>query len=115
MELFTKSCIPCEGGVKPFTEQEAKDMMPQVHPDWELSDGATRLNRRFKFKNFKDAMAMTVIVGEIAEKEWHHPDMELGWGRLVVSITTHKIHGLVESDFIFAAKVDKAFEDQYSS
>ena len=110
MELFTKTCIPCQGGETAYTKQQARDMMVHIHPDWTLEDRATKITRQFKFKDFKKAMAMAVTVGEIAEDQWHHPDMEVGWGRLVVTITTHKIHGLVESDFIFAAKVDKAFE-----
>ena len=112
MELCTKSCIPCKGGETPYTKEQAMAMIPRIHPDWELVDQAAKITRRFTFKDFKTAMAMAVTVGDIAESQWHHPDMEIGWGRLVVTITTHKIKGLVESDFIFAAKVDKAFESQ---
>lgn len=108
MLLYEKTCIPCQGGEAPFAPEKAREMKQQIHPEWELVDQDTKLKRRFRFKNFKDAMALAVKVGEIAEDQYHHPDMELGWGRLVVIITTHKIKGLVESDFIFAAKVDKA-------
>lgn len=113
MLLFEKVCIPCQGGEKPFTKDLAQDLKSQIHPDWELIDDATQLKRRFRFKNFKDAMTLAVKVGDIAEEQYHHPDMEMGWGRLVVIITTHKIKGLVESDFIFAAKVDKAYQDMF--
>ncbi|MBU0994091.1 MAG: 4a-hydroxytetrahydrobiopterin dehydratase [Proteobacteria bacterium] len=108
MELFQKKCIPCQGGVEPFTREQALSMKEQIHEDWILSDDAKHLIRCFRFKNFKDAMALAVKVGEIAEAENGHPDMGIGWGRLDVDITTHKIKGLVESDFIFAAKVDKS-------
>jgi 4a-hydroxytetrahydrobiopterin dehydratase len=115
MLLHQKTCIPCQGGVAPFTEDQAQAMKEKIHPDWALVDEGTRLERDFRFKNFKDAMALAVIVGDIAEEQYHHPDLKVSWGLLNVSITTHKIHGLVESDFIFAAKVDKAFEDTQTS
>lgn len=111
MDLFQKTCIPCQGGATPYTEAEATVLKVHIHTDWDLTDNGTRLVRRFRFKNFKDAMALAVKIGDIAETENHHPDMHISWGRLKVEITTHKIHGLVESDFIFAAKVDKAFDE----
>ncbi|MBU1171905.1 MAG: 4a-hydroxytetrahydrobiopterin dehydratase [Proteobacteria bacterium] len=111
MELFQKTCIPCQGGVKPFSPEQAQAMKKQVHPDWDLKDDSTHLTRNFRFKNFKDAMALAIKIGDIAEAENHHPDLHISWGRLGIEITTHKIKGLVESDFIFAAKVDNAFDE----
>lgn len=110
MLLYQKPCIPCQGDATPFTETQAIAMKQQIHQAWILTGNATCLERQFRFKNFRDAMDLAVEIGDIAEAENHHPDLHVGWGRLTVSITTHKIHGLVESDFIFAAKVDNAFE-----
>jgi len=72
---------------------------------WSLI-GVQRIEKEFHFKNFREALAFTNAVGEIAEAENHHPDIGLGWGRVVVTLSTHKIHGLSENDFILAAKID---------
>ncbi|MGA8018147.1 MAG: 4a-hydroxytetrahydrobiopterin dehydratase [Desulfobacterales bacterium] len=63
--------------------------------------------REYKFKNFRQALDFTNRVGELAEEQGHHPDIYLSWGRVKLKIWTHKINGLTESDFIFAAKVDR--------
>lgn len=110
MKLSEKQCIPCEGGVQPFTQSEAETFINQINPDWKLSDEAAKLKRVFKFKNFSTPMKLAVIIGDIADTENHHPDLTISWGKLGVIITTHAIKGLTESDFIFAAKVDDAFE-----
>ncbi|MGB4076518.1 MAG: 4a-hydroxytetrahydrobiopterin dehydratase, partial [Minisyncoccia bacterium] len=80
--------------------------MPHV-PGWELSEDATKLTRRFPFKDFKTALAFVNAVGKIAEEEWHHPDISFGWGTVELTLTTHSIHGLAENDFIMAAKVNE--------
>ncbi|MDA8402900.1 MAG: 4a-hydroxytetrahydrobiopterin dehydratase [Desulfobacteraceae bacterium] len=109
MNLADKHCSPAQPGTTPLSPKEAEDMKNHIHPDWVLTAGATMLKRVFRFKNFKAAMDHGVIVGNIAEQENHHPDLLIAWGRLDVLITTHKIKGLTESDFIFAAKVDAVF------
>jgi len=68
------------------------------------------LEKAYAFKDFKEALAFTNAVGEIAEREGHHPDIYLAWGKVGLSIWTHKIDGLTESDFVLAAKADQAFE-----
>ena|SRR3989344_1243592 len=106
-ELAKKRCVPCEGGVKPYTLEEAQKMMKELNPEWMLIDDAHLLVKEFRFKNFKDALAFANRVGDIAEKEGHHPDLNIGWGRVAVELTTHAIEGLSENDFILAAKIDE--------
>jgi 4a-hydroxytetrahydrobiopterin dehydratase len=65
------------------------------------------LRREFRFKNFREALDFVNRVGELAEEQAHHPDIDFGWGRAAVKIFTHKIDGLTESDFILAAKVER--------
>jgi 4a-hydroxytetrahydrobiopterin dehydratase len=86
-------------------------LMPQV-PGWNLveRDSIKRLERRFKFRDFTQALAFTSRVGEIAEEEGHHPVIELTWGRVTVTWWTHKIRGLHQNDFIMAAKTDELYE-----
>lgn len=76
-------------------------------PGWELQDNATKLKRKFQFKNFMDAMAFAQKVGVLCEQEGHHPDISFGWGYCKVAFQTHKINGLHENDFIMAAKVNE--------
>jgi 4a-hydroxytetrahydrobiopterin dehydratase len=112
MELLTKKhCIPCEAGAIPFTEEQSVVMKKNIHSDWNLTHDNTRLERVFRFKNFKGAINLAVLVGDLAEQENHHPDLHVSWGKLIVEITTHKIKGLVESDFVLASKVDAVYED----
>jgi len=101
--LAERECIPCRGGVPGLTEEEIADLKPQVS-EWEVV-GSHHLSRTFSFKNFADALHFVNQVGEVAEREGHHPEIYLSWGTVVVKIYTHKIDGLTESDFILAAKI----------
>ena len=67
------------------------------------------LEKVYEFKNFREALDFTNAVGEIAEREGHHPEITLTWGKVRVRIWTHKVDGLTESDFFLAAKADRAF------
>ena len=84
--------------------------MPQL-PDWQIVEiqGVKRLERLFKFRNFRDSLAFTNQVGEIAEQEDHHPLIQTEWGRVTVNWWTHKIKGLHRNDFIMAAKTDELY------
>ena len=104
--LVQKSCVPCRGGVPPLGLAEAENLRRQV-PSWELSEGALRIERTFRFKNFRESLAFVNGVGELAESEGHHPDVCFGWGYATVTLFTHKIKGLHENDFIMAAKIDR--------
>ncbi|MBE0537036.1 MAG: 4a-hydroxytetrahydrobiopterin dehydratase [Phycisphaerae bacterium] len=104
--LAENQCIPCKGGIGPLKPSEIEPLKAQLHPDWHIVDGR-HLERKFKFKDFKAALEFANKVGAIAEEQQHHPDIQVGWGKVVVTLCTHKIKGLHENDFILAAKVDQ--------
>ena len=104
--LAQKSCTPCRGGVPPLTREEAEGFGAEA-PEWQLLDDAHRIERKFGFKNFREALSFVDRVGELAEAEGHHPDISFGWGYATVSLRTKKIKGLHENDFIMAAKIDR--------
>ena len=103
-ELASKTCVPCKGGTPPLKGEELEELRRQV-PEWEVVE-EHHLRRRFRFKNFRESLTFVNRVGELAEEQGHHPDIAFGWGYAEISVWTHKIDGLTESDFIFAAKVD---------
>lgn len=109
MKLADNECIPCRGGVPPLTSDRSEELLSELGDDWML-DADGHLSRQYEFKNFVDALAFANRVGEIAEEQAHHPDLHVAWGKCRVEIWTHKIDGLTESDFYFAAKVSRAFE-----
>jgi 4a-hydroxytetrahydrobiopterin dehydratase len=104
--LIAKTCTPCRGGMPPLTAEEAGRFHTQT-PDWSLLDDAHRIERKFQFANFREALGFVQKVGELAEAESHHPDINFGWGHATVSLRTKKIKGLHENDFIMAAKIDR--------
>lgn len=104
-DLARKSCVACRGDVPPLSRDEASAYLEQA-PDWALADDPMRIQRRFEFRNFREALAFVNRAGDIAEAENHHPDVRFGWGYAVIEIFTHKINGLHENDFILAAKID---------
>jgi 4a-hydroxytetrahydrobiopterin dehydratase len=106
VSLAEKTCTPCRGGVPPLTAEEAQSLRSQA-PDWVLQDDAHRIERTFRFRNFRESLAFAQQVGELAEAEAHHPDISFGWGYATVSLRTKKIKGLHENDFIMAAKIDQ--------
>jgi 4a-hydroxytetrahydrobiopterin dehydratase len=105
MGLAEKTCVPCRGGVTPLAEDEARGYLAET-PGWTISAGGERIERRFKYKDFASAMEFARAVGELADREGHHPDIAVGWGYCGISFQTHKIRGLHENDFIMAAKVN---------
>lgn len=90
-------------------DEELKSFLDQLGNDWSL-EGDHHVEKEFRFKNFKKALSFTNLVGEIAEREGHHPDIHLSFGKVKILLWTHKINGLTESDFIMAAKCDEAFQ-----
>ena len=106
LALAEKSCTPCRGGIPPLTDEEAASYHGQA-PDWELVDGAKRIERSYRFKNFREAFAFVERAAALAEAEGHHPEITFGWGYATVSLHTKKIKGLHENDFIMAAKLDR--------
>ena len=108
-KLVGRTCEACRVGAPPATEAEIAEYSAQI-PEWEIVDrnGIPTLERVFRFGDFAAAMAFTNRVGELAEEQGHHPDIYLAWGKVKVTVWTHKIDGLTESDFVFAAKSDQA-------
>jgi 4a-hydroxytetrahydrobiopterin dehydratase len=105
MGLSEKTCVPCRGGVPPLTAREIEPLAAQVQR-WNVVNNH-HVEKEFKFSDFKEALHFVNRVGEIAEEQGHHPDIFLAWGKARVTIWTHKIDGLTESDFILAAKIDQ--------
>ena len=108
--LTDKKCKPCEGGVSPLTESQAQEMMKQLKPGWELLKGAKEIRKEYRFKNFKETMEFVNFTADVAEREGHHPDMEVSYGKCVIRFSTHAIQGLSENDFILAAKIDSLWK-----
>jgi 4a-hydroxytetrahydrobiopterin dehydratase len=104
-DLASMECLPCKGGVPPLTPDEIEPYLADLGNDWEVVDHH-HLRKTYRFKNFREALDFTNRVGELAEEIGHHPDVELAWGRVSLTVFTHKIDGLHESDFVFAAKAD---------
>ena len=104
-ELAERQCVPCRGGVPPLRGDDLKALSERL-PGWQVID-EHHLEKTHKFKDFREALDFVNRVGELAEEQGHHPDICFGWGKADVSIWTHKIDGLTESDFVLAAKIDK--------
>ena len=110
-DLLNKKCVPCEGGVLPFDISEIHKYQKKVD-GWSIKEDEKKvyfLEKNFLFKNFVNSQKFINKVGDISEKENHHPDIHFGWGYAKIQITTHAIEGLSENDFILAAKIDQIF------
>ncbi len=106
-DLATKTCIPCRGGVPALKGLELKALHSQV-PEWSVIE-EHHITRNFGFADFKQALDFVNRVGAVAEAQGHHPDILLAWGKAEITMWTHKINGLTESDFIMAAKIDQLY------
>ncbi|HEY8185816.1 MAG TPA: 4a-hydroxytetrahydrobiopterin dehydratase [Pyrinomonadaceae bacterium] len=104
-ELASKQCVPCRGGVPPLPAEESAKLQTQLDR-WEVVNNH-HLRKEYKFKDFQESQSFVNRVGELAEEQGHHPDICFGWGKAEITIWTHKIDGLTESDFILAAKIDR--------
>ena len=105
--LANEKCIPCRGGVPPLEGEALRSLAEELDNGWQVIEGH-HLEKTFPFPDFAQALAFTNRIGAIAEEEGHHPDIYLAWGKVRVTIWTHKVDGLTRSDFILAAKIDKA-------
>jgi 4a-hydroxytetrahydrobiopterin dehydratase len=105
-DLAQKQCVACKGGVPPLAGNDLTSLAKQLDAAWQVVN-EHHLEREFKFTNFLQALQFTNRVGALAEAQNHHPDIYLAWGKVKLTLWTHKIDGLTESDFVFAAKVDQ--------
>ena len=105
MDLASKQCVPCKGDVPPLSGAALDALKDELGGGWRVVD-EHHLEKEFRFGNFVDALAFTNRLGELAEEQAHHPDIHLAWGKVRVEIWTHKIDGLTESDFVWAAKAE---------
>jgi len=97
-----------------MTPEEMKPYLEEVKA-WKLKDDTKKIERKFKFKDFKEALAFVNKIGEIAEQEGHHPDITFSWGYVDVELSTHAIGGLSVNDFILAAKINKLQQEDKRS
>ena len=104
--LRDQHCAPCAAGTPALAGAE-RDHYQALLPLWKVVNGH-HLQREFKFPDFASALAFVNRIGAIAEREQHHPDICLGWGRVEVTTYTHSVGGLSPNDFILAAQIDAA-------
>lgn len=107
-ELSRRHCVPCEGGTPPLEAEDIAALLPQV-PLWTMQQGpqGDELSRTVETGDFLTAVQLVDRMTPIAESEGHHPDLEVGWGRVAIHLTTHAAQGLTPNDFILAAKFDR--------
>lgn len=107
-ELVSKTCVPCRGGVPPLKGEVLASLQKQVD-GWNVVE-EHHITKTFKFRDFREALKFVNRVGELAEEQGHHPDIFLAWGKAGITLWTHAIDGLTESDFIMAAKMDQLYQ-----
>ncbi len=107
-KLADQTCVPCRGGVPPLKGDKLEQIHRQLDDptQWKIVN-EHHLVRAYKFPDFKSALAFVNKIGQVAEEQGHHPDILLGWGKVEITIWTHAVDGLTESDFILAAKIDQ--------
>lgn len=106
-DLSTKHCESCEGIGAALTPDQIKQLMPQLANGWAVETDHTQIKKSFSFKNFYETMGFVNAIAWIANKENHHPDIELGYNYCHVTFMTHALNGLSHNDFICASKIDK--------
>lgn len=104
-DLAERECVPCRGGVPPLKGEEIQQLSAQLD-GWQVIN-EHHLQKTYVFKDFRTALDFVNRIGELAEEQGHHPDICFGWGKADITIWTHKIDGLTESDFVLAAKIDR--------
>lgn len=112
-KLTERKCVPCEGGVQPFTAAQINGYLSQINPStgsgqgWEVLD-TKKIHKKFRFKDFREAIVFVNKIAELAEQEGHHPDIRIfGYKNVEIELSTHAISGLSENDFILAAKIEQ--------
>ena len=105
--LAHQQCTACQGGVPALKGTALETLYRQLDHDWQVIN-EHHLEKEFSFEDFKQALDFTNRVGAIAEEQNHHPDIYLTWGKVRITLWTHKVDGLTENDFIVAAKIQNA-------
>jgi len=108
-ELAGKSCVPCQGGTPPLAGEALRALSKELGGGWDVVE-EHHIEKTFRFKTYPECIGFTNAVAELAEAENHHPDIYLAWGKVKVTLWTHKVKGLSENDFILAAKIDRIHE-----
>ncbi len=106
--LAERECVPCKGGTPALKGQALAELAGQLGGGWNVV-AEHHLEKEYSFKDFREALDFTNRVGALAEAQGHHPDIYLAWGKVKATIWTHKVDGLTESDFVFAAKVNALY------
>jgi 4a-hydroxytetrahydrobiopterin dehydratase len=104
-DLASRKCAPCAAGTPALKGEELRDLYGQLE-GWTMVN-EHHLEKEYRFQDFREALAFVNRLGEVAEQEGHHPDIFLSWGKVTVTLWTHSVGGLSESDFILAAKTDR--------
>jgi len=105
IDLKNEKCQACSGNAPTFDEKQIIKHLSKLD-NWSVNDEQKMIYKKFNFKTFNQALNFTNKVGELADKEGHHPDVSLGWGYSLIMLHTHAIKGLSINDFIMAAKID---------
>ncbi len=105
-ELASRECVPCRGGVEPLKGEALAELAAELGGDWRVVD-EHHLEKTYSFPDFRTALDFTNAVGELAEEVNHHPEIYLTWGKVKIELYTHKIGGLHEADFVWAARADR--------
>mgnify|MGYP000067790906 CR=1 FL=1 len=110
-ELADRECEACSSAEDPLSADEYAELLDELDDDvWTVVDDH-HLEGTYAFEDFREALDFTIEVGELAEEEWHHPDVHLRWGEVTVEMWTHAIGGLHETDFVMAARMDRIYDD----
>ncbi|MBN1378073.1 MAG: 4a-hydroxytetrahydrobiopterin dehydratase [Gammaproteobacteria bacterium] len=107
--LASRHCTALKKGTTPIRESVAQSLLNQLNPDWHISKNKQAIQRRFKFSHFQETVGFVNAIAWIANREDHHPDLQIGYDYCEVSYTSHIARGLTVNDFICAAKVDSLF------
>lgn len=110
-DLLKKKCVPCEGGVDPFTPEQIKEHMEYLTAPWDVIDNI-KIRHEFKLESFRSAIEFVNKIADLAEDEGHHPDIHIYYKRVVIELWTHAIKGLSLNDFILAAKIENIFNNR---
>lgn len=110
-DLSSKHCEACEGIGSALSKEQINNLLPQLDKHWKFSTDNKKIYKNFKFKNFFETISFVNAIAFIANKENHHPDLEVGYNYCNVSFTTHALGGLSQNDFICAAKIDRLLLD----